>query len=218
MTTPAETRPSRRLARLAWAVAIVVLLAAMAMDTKVLTTEEAAASNPAAFDAKVYAAEEYPKIVEAVRTGAVQLPEVAAAVADDAQAAGEKYGKTAGTDKYAIPVTFTGEVTEADDNTLTVDVADMPEGTTVRVAIGSAVNGTAVRDVTGAYPFRDFANQTDHQQMANELKALVQQNVTRKIDPDAAEGAQASVTGIYVVGVGPQDSFLVTPVELEVSG
>src|SRR5690606_37093028 len=114
MTTPAETRPSRRLARLAWAVAIVVLLAAMALDTKVLTTEEAAARHPAAVDAEGYAAEEYPKIVEAVRTGAVQLPEVAAAVAADAQAAGEKYGKTAGTDKYAIPVTFTGEVTEAD--------------------------------------------------------------------------------------------------------
>jgi predicted lipoprotein len=208
----------RTLARLVWPAAIVVLLIAMVMDTKVLSGEEVGAINPAAFDPKSFAATQYPKIAQAVEADAVPLEEVAAAVVEDASAAGEKYGNVAGTDKYAIPVRFSGEVTEADRNTLTVDVAGLPADSSVRVAVGPAVNGTALRDVTGTIAFRDFENQTDYQQVANELKAMTLARVTGKLDAASARGGKATVIGVYVTNTGPENSYLVTPVKIEVAG
>jgi predicted lipoprotein len=216
MSTAAATPSSRKLARFLWPAVLVVLLVAMVLDTRFLSSTEVAAINPAEFDARTFTAGEYPKITAAVESKAVDLKEVAAAVAADPDAAGKKYGHVAGTDKYAIPVRFTGEVTEADDAFLTVAVAGLPKDSVVRVALGPAVNGTALRDVTGSIKFADFENQTDYQQVANELKAKTLAEVIGK--SAAARGDKASVTGVYVTNTGPENSYLVTPVKIGTAG
>ncbi|GAA2853374.1 DUF2291 family protein [Streptosporangium fragile] len=218
MSTAAAAGPPRMLARLVWPAVMVVLAVAMAMDTRVLSREEVTSINPAEFNAKDFVAGEYPKIVSAVEAKAVGLKEVAAAVAADPAAAGEKYGNVAGTDKYAIPVSFTGEVTEADEGLLTVEVAGLPKDSVVRVALGQAANGTALRDAPGTIKFKDFQNQTDYQQVANELKTKVLADVAGKVDAAAARGKNASVVGVYVTNTGPEGSYLVTPVKIEVAG
>jgi predicted lipoprotein len=218
MSTAAAARPPRLLARLVWPVVIVAVLVAMAMDTRFLSGKEVTALNPAEFNAKDFAAAQYPKIVSAVEAKAVDLKEVATAVADDPEAAGKKYGNIAGTDKYAIPVRFTGKISEAEAGLLTVDVAGLPKGSVVRVAVGQAANGTALRDVPGTLKFKDFQNQTDYQQVANELKTRMLADVAGKVDVAAARGAKASVVAVYVTNTGPEGSYLVTPVKIEVAG
>jgi predicted lipoprotein len=217
MSTAAAAAP-RMLARFFWPAAIVILLVAMALDTRFLSRQEVGSLNPAEFNAKDFAAAQYPKIVAAVEAKAVDLKEVAAAVAADPSAAGPKYGNVAGTDKYAIPVRFTGKVTEADAGLLTVDVAGLPARSVVRVALGQAANGTALRDAPGTLKFMDFQNQTDYQQTANELKTRMLADVAAKVDLASARGATATVTGVYVTNTGPEGSYLVTPVKVQVAG
>ncbi|MCW2877632.1 MAG: hypothetical protein JWQ95_1732 [Sphaerisporangium sp.] len=218
MSTAAVPRSPHTLARYAWPAVIVVLLIAMALNTKVLSRAEVSAINPAQFNAKTFATAQYPKIVSAVEAKAKGLNEVAAAVVADPAAAGVKYGNVAGTDKYAIPVTFTGKITEVDADFLTVKVPGLPKDSVVRVAIGPAVNGTALRDVTGTIKFKDFENQTDYQQVANELKAKTLANVTGKVDAASSRGKNTSVVGVYVTNTGPDSSYLITPVKIETAG
>ncbi|TMR96893.1 DUF2291 family protein [Nonomuraea basaltis] len=218
MSTAAAADPPRMLTRLVWPVVIVALLVAMGLDTRFLSREEVTALNPAEFSAKDFAAAEYPKIVGAIEAKAVDLKEVATAVVADPSAAGQKYGNVAGTDKYAVPVRFTGKVAETDAGLLTIDVAGLPKGSVVRVAIGQAANGTALRDAPGTLKFKDFQNQTDYQQVANELKARMLAEVARKAGAAAVRGANVSVAGVYVTNTGPDDSYLVTPVKVEVAG
>jgi predicted lipoprotein len=211
MNASTAPRTSHRLVRrLFWPVVLIAIAIAMIANTKVLTADEASAVNPAAFDAALYVAEEYPSVVDAVTSDAVELAEVAA----DPDAAGEKYGNPAGTDKYAIPVTATGVATAVDGNFITLAVEGLPGGSDVRVAIGSGINGTALRDVTGTVKFADFANQTDYQQVANEFKTLTATGVVASIDAAAITGQTITVVGIVVTNSGPEGTFLLTPVSI----
>lgn len=215
MSTATANRSPKGLMRLLWPVGLGLLLVAMALDTKFLSPEELSASKPEAFNAATFAAEEYPKITGQIEQNAAELSEVAAAVADDPAAAGERYGHEAGTNKHAIPVRFTGKVTEADAEFLTLDVSGMPKGSVVRAALGQAVNGTALRAAPGTISFSDFQNQTDYQQFANELKKLAVGQVTEKVDAKSLVDSSVSAVGVYVTNTGPEDSFLVTPVKIE---
>lgn len=201
--------------RYLWPAVVGLVLAAMAMDTKVLSPDEMAASNPAKFSAASYATREYPNIAGEIEKNAADLKEVAAAVSADPAAAGEKYGQPAGTDKHAIPVRFTGKVTAAEGGFLTVALPGLAKGSVVRVALGPAVNGTALRAAPGTVTFEDFQNQTDYQQVANELKKVVLKQVTGKVDAQSVKGKSVSVVGVYVTNTGPENSYLVTPVKLE---
>jgi hypothetical protein len=107
------------------------------------------------------------------------------------------------------------QVTETDAEFLTVDVPGLAEGDIVRVALDQAINGTALRDATGTVAFADFQNQTDYQQFANELKALVRQQVTGELDAASLQAESVSVAGVYLTSTGPEGSYLVTPVTIE---
>ncbi|MGH3949319.1 MAG: DUF2291 family protein [Pseudonocardiaceae bacterium] len=215
MSTASATRSPQKLIRFIWPVVLGALLVAMAMDTTFLSTEEAAATKSAEFDATTFVSDEYPKIVQAIETNSTDLEEVVAAVAADPAAAGETFGHVAGTDKHAIPVRFTGKVSETDAAFLTIDVAGLPEGSVVRVALGQAVNGTALRAAPGTIKFEDFQNQTDYQQVANELKSMTLEQVAGKVDAASWKAKSVSVVGVYVTNTGPEDSYLVTPVTIE---
>ena len=216
MSSTAVQRPARRGIRLAiTGVAVVALVVAMIANTRFLTSEEAQAVTPADFDAEVYATEAFPGIVDAVSEDAYPLAEIVPAVTADPTVAGEQYGNVAGTDKYAIPVMMTGLVSAADANFLTVTVDGVPPEITVRVPVGQAVNGTAIRDVTGEIEFADFPGQTDYQQVANEFKTLVTTEIVGEAGVASLANTTITVTGVYVTNSGPADAFIVTPVSIE---
>jgi predicted lipoprotein len=196
--------------------AVAVLLVAMALSTKWLSPEEAAAINPPPFNAEDYAQEQFPKIVEEIKSKAVDLPALATAYDEDAAAACEQYGQSLGQGSCAYPVTFTGEVTAVDANFATVQVEGVPPDWTVRVPLGAAVSGTPVRDATGSITFSDFVGQTQFQSVANQLKIRVQQDVLAQQDPTVWQGQTITVYGAWATG-GPPKSFNVQPVSIEVA-
>lgn len=221
MSTPpnpqkrSDPQKRRTVTRAILGVALLALLVGMAANTRFLTPDEATAVSPAEFDAAVYAADNFPAIADAVQTNAHKLTVVVPAVTADPAAAGLEYGNVAGTDKYAIPVTLTGLVSEVDENFLTIAVQGIPPETSVIVPIAQAINGTALRDVTGEIGFSDFTDQTEYQQVANELKAVATTDVVGSIDPAALLDTQVTVDGVFVTNSGPEGTFLVTPVSIE---
>jgi predicted lipoprotein len=208
--------PARTVKRLALGVAVVALVAAVIIDTPFLTPEEAEAINPPPFSAEAYAEESFPEIADAVSTEATDISVLAPMITSDAEAAGREYGTDIGSGKYAYAIIATGTVTEADANFLLLDVPDLPEEVTVRVALGSGVSGSAIRDVTGEISFSDFPGQTEYQSVANAYKTIVAREVVAGIDPASLVDQEISVDGVWSTG-GPPDSYVITPVAIEVS-
>ncbi|MFC4222989.1 DUF2291 family protein [Lysinibacter cavernae] len=196
--------------------AIVILLSLMVANTRFLSADEAVAVIPTTFVAADFAAEHYDGIVDAVTENAMPLTELAAELAAAPETAGERLGTVAGTDKYAISVDATGTVTAIDDRFITLLVDGMPDGSDVRIAIGQAINGTALRDVTGTVKFSDFPGQTDYQQVANEYRTLTVARVVDKLGP-VTIGQRLSSTGVFVTNSGPAATFMLTPVSIEVA-
>lgn len=209
----ARGRSRRPLVALA---ALVAVLVAMVVSTKFVTPEEAQSLRPQVFEAKSYVAENFPKVVQTLRDNGTDLGTLASAVEADPAAAGGQYGVDVGSGKFAFPVTFTGQVTSVDDRFMEVAVDGVPEGDTVRVPLGNTVSGTPIRDATGFMTFSDFPGQTDFQNVANELKITVLADVLGKLDTASLEGSTVSVVGAYSTG-GPKSSFLVQPVQVEVT-
>lgn len=215
MSTPTRP-PKRRTVRIVICGALAVLVALMVANTRFLTADEAQAITPAAFNAADFAKEAFPEIVDDVAKNATDLTEVVTAVTADPTAAGQEYGHLAGTDKYAIPVKLTGLVSAADANFLTIVFDGLPAGVSVRIPVAQAINGTALRDVTGQIKFADFTDQTDYQQVANELKTVATTEVIGSVDVASLLNKQIAVDGVYVTNSGPVGTFVVTPVTIEI--
>lgn len=219
---PRPTRPTRTtrfpprtvkgLVALALAVGLGV---AMVTNTTFLRPAEVVGLNPVEFDAAVYVEEEFPGIVESITAAATDLAVLAPALAADPVAAGAEYGTDLGSGKFAYPVRATGTVAEVDEAFLVLAVPGVPPAVTVRIPLAAAVSGTPVRDATGEITFGDFADQTDFQSVANELKLRIRSEVIGAIDPAALRGQEITVVGAYATG-GPPDALLVQPVSIEV--
>jgi predicted lipoprotein len=205
---------TRRARRLITAAAVLALLVAMGLDTRFLSPQAAARLNPAAFNAETYAAEQFPKVGATIRERAVDLATLAPAVEKDKAAAGKQYGQDLGSGQYAFPVKATGTATEVDEAFVRLAVAGIPAGTAVRIPLGPAVSGTPIRDATGEITFGDFAGQTEFQNVANQFKLRIQQDVIAKIDPASLKGKQVTVYGAWSTG-GPPRSYLIQPVTIE---
>ena len=77
--------------------ALVVLLVAMALSTKVVDTKAAAAgATTQAFSASAWGKANFPKVQDAISQRAVEASPLAAAVAANPSAADKKYGVPAG--------------------------------------------------------------------------------------------------------------------------
>lgn len=193
----------------------VVLLAGVASTTYV-DPDDPRSPGQTVFSAEEYVAESFPEIVETITQQATELGIIAAAVADDRQAAGAQYGVDLGAGQYVYAVTVLGEVEEVDDDFVTLAVEDAAgEPLDVRIPLGSALSGTPVRDATGTIQFGDFADQNEYQSVANQLKLTIAAEVLAPADPPSLAGKVVSVTGAWSAG-GPQDVFIVQPVSIEV--
>ena len=189
------------------------LLAGIAFDTTVVRIGSETAAGPAGFSAETYGPTEFPKIRDAIAAKAVEAPVLAAAIAADKAAATAQYGVASG-GTAVFPVTLTGTAGEAKAGIYTLAVPDMPEGVTVRVQTGPAINGTELRDATGTIEFGQFTNQIEYQDAGSSLNNAMKAEVLAPIDTKALSGKTVTVTGAFRL-VNPKN-WLVTPVKLAV--
>jgi predicted lipoprotein len=174
-----------------------------------------------ATDAQTYVADAWAsKIVPTIHDKAVDITTVAAAIAEDPEAAGKQYGHQAGTGSpYAFMVKGSGTVTEVDTSAptgpMTVEVPQAGKPLTITIATGPVIAGTAIRDAVGFISFGDFTNQIEYANVANQINDRVKTDVIAKVDLAAATGKEITFHGAFSALAGSQ-IFLV-PTELEVA-
>ena len=213
-TSIAPHRRGRSGLRLALAAgAGVVLLVAMALDTRVVRIGGAGDAQPGVFSPAAYGAAEFPKVQAAVASRAVAAPVLAEALAKDPDAAAKRYGVAAnGSPEYAV--SFTGTLGQEDSGNYDVKVDGMPEGVAVKVQTGPAIMGTDLRDGTGTISFGQFTNQIEYQNAGSALNKEMKKQVLSKLDRASLSGKAVSVVGVFQA-TDPK-AWLVTPVTLEV--
>ena len=191
-------KPNR--VRLIVAGLVVVLLVAMVLDTKFLTPEELAAAGPVKFDPKATATDLFGRAKAELPGQADELGEVVTALQKDPKAAAEQFQAVSpGTGTYVFAVKLVGTVSESAANGLRLQVPGVPSETPVQVPLGTAINGTVLRDAMG-FKFADAPGQTDYQYVGDELKKLIQAEVSGAVaDPAALEGRKVDVVGVLNV-------------------
>ena len=207
--------PTRRKAggRIAIAVGVVVVLAAMAIDTKVVKTGAPAATPNGAFSAAEYGTAEFPKVRTAILARAVDASVLAAALKKDPAAAIKEYGVDAG-GASEMSVKFTGVVGSEDFGVYDVAVPGVPPDIKIKVQTGPAINGTDLRDATGAIKFGQFKNQIEYQNAGSAINKEMKRAVLSPIDTEKLGGKTIAVIGAF--RLGDQTTWLVTPVQLGV--
>lgn len=218
MSTQAS-RPVRRAARLrraralVLAAAAVAVLVAMALDTEVVGIGSSEDARTAAFSPETYGKTEFPNVQADVEARAVDASVLAKALAEDKAAASKQYGVAAGVGPV-LPVKFTGTVGEGKSGIYKIAVEGLPEGLSVRVQTGPAINGTDLRDATGKILFGQFKNQIEYQNAGAALNNAMKEAVLGPVDTAALTGRTVEVTGVFKL-INPKN-WLVTPVRLAV--
>ncbi len=197
---------------LKWLTVLVVLLAMMFFDTKIVAIEDATYAN--VFSPEAYGKKEFPRIQAEIEKRAVDAKMLAEAIAADKTAAGEKYGKP-GTVGPMFPIKFSGVVGEGESGVFHVKVDGLPEGIAVRVQTGPAINGTEVRDATGTVDFGQFTNQIEYQDAGSALNNEVKTQVLGDLDREKLPGKKVDIVGVFQL-INPA-GWLVTPVRLKVT-
>jgi predicted lipoprotein len=212
-TLSKSPRPAARSYRWFGVAAAVVLVGAMAFDTKIVRIGSENDVRVQKFSPQAFGAEQFPLIQQSVETRAVDAVELAQAIAADKKAAGEKYGVATSTNPV-LPVKFTGVIGERKANYNVVAVEGLPPELTVRVQTGPALNGTDLRDATGQIEFGQFRNQIEYQDAGSAINNEVKTAVLGGIDPASLSGKTVSVIGVFKL-VNPKN-WVVTPVRFDV--
>lgn len=215
MSVEAHPRPVPRPAfnrKSVAAVAVVAsLLAAMALDTKVVRIGSGEHVPSDVFAPEAFGAATFPEVQAAVEKRAIDAAALSAALAANKAAATKQYGTEAGAGAV-FPVRFTGTVGEGKSGLYKVAVAGLPPELTVRVQTGPAINGTDLRDATGTIAFGQFKNQIEYQNAGSALNNAMKAEVLAGVDTAGLAGKTVTVTGVFKL-VNPK-SWLVTPVRL----
>lgn len=206
-----RVKPGARLA-LASSGALIVLVA-MAIDTKIVKIGSAADVHSDVFSPATYGASEFPKVLAAVESHATDAAIVAAALGKDQAAAEKQYGVAVDTGAE-IAVKFTGKAGKQDSGVYEVAVAGVPDTVHISVQTGPAISGTDLRDGTGKIAFGQFSNQIDYQNAGSALNREMKKEVLAKIDTSKLSGKNISVVGVFQL-TDPAD-WVVTPVKLDV--
>ena len=190
---------------------IVVVIAAMAFDTKVVRIGTAEHVTEDGFSPEAFGAENFPIVQKSVEDRAVDAATLASDIAADKDAAIEKYGVKAGIGAV-MPVSFTGVAGEAKGGIYPVAVDGVPDTITIRVQTGPAINGTDLRDATGTIAFGQF--KIEYQDAGSALNNEMKKEVLADIDTANLSGKTITVTGVFKL-INPKN-WLVTPVEMSV--
>lgn len=212
-TAPSTPRRPTPRAPLILGGAAVILILAMAFSVKVVKLGSEAAAPPGAFDPVAYGQTTFPKLQAEIEKRAVDAATLASAIAQNADDAAKKYG-IPGTIGTEYSVKFTGVAGKEAYGVYYMTIPGVPNGVTVRVQMGPAINGTAVRDATGSVTFGQFTNQIDYQNAGSALNNEIKKQVLAKIDTKSLTGKTISIVGAFQYVV--PNSWLITPVQVEV--
>lgn len=191
----------------------VLLLAVVAIDTKVVAIGGEEDVRQQAFNPDRFGSEEFPRILDFVTRKAPEAVQLGEELAADKNAAIASYGTMAG----AFPVmavTFSGIVGDGVSGIFEVSVDGLLDDTGIRVQTGPAINGTELRDITGDIEFGAFKNQIEFQDAGAGINRAMAAEVLSDIDRDALTGKTVNVTGVFTM-INPKN-WLVTPVAFEV--
>ncbi|MCQ8239357.1 DUF2291 family protein [Rhizosaccharibacter radicis] len=200
---------------LALAGAAVVLVVAMALDTKVVRVGSQTDAADGAFSAATYGKTHFPKIRDAVVAKAVDAATLAEAIAKDPDAAQKQYAVMSDSGpEYSVRFTGVAGARDEDSGAVPVKVENAPADLHIAVQTGPAITGTDLRDGTPLVTFGQFSNQIDYQNAGAGLNAAMKDAVLSKIDAKALAGKTVSVVGVFQ----PADNseWVVTPVQMDV--
>lgn len=207
-------RRSKRSIRLGAALAaLVVLLAALIYDSKVIRIGSGEGAQPGVFSPATFGASEFPKVQSAIDGRAVDAATLAAAVAKDQAAAVKQYGIVAGAGPE-FPVKFTGVAGKDDSGVYDVAVQGLPDNVHIRLQTGPAIMGTDLRDAPGTISFGQFTNQIEYQNAGSALNKEMKKQVLSKVDAANLTGKTVSVVGAFQMT--DPNNWVVTPVKLDV--
>lgn len=204
--------PARR--RAIVGVLVVVLLVLMGLGTKIVSIGSAAGAARGSFSPSAYANTQFPKVAAAVEKKAVDAATLAAALKSDQARARKKYASDV-SGQPVFSVRLTGKVGAGQDGIFPVTVAGLPKGLLIRLQTGPAINGTDIRDATGAIRFSQFTNQIDYQNAGAALNDQLKKSVLGSVDRSTLPGKKVSVVGAFTL-INPA-GWLVTPVKVTLS-
>jgi len=205
-------KPGARL--IAIGAATLILIVAMALDTKVVAIGSPEAMQPDAFSPEAFGAAEFPKIKAGIEARAVDAQTLAAALAADKATATKQYGMPNGTGGQVFSVKFSGIAGDAKSGVYDVSVSGIPPEIGIRVQTGPAINGTDLRDATGTIKFGNFVNQIEYQNAGSALNKEMKKEILEKVDTANLKGKTITVIGAFKL-INPK-KWLVTPVQLDV--
>jgi predicted lipoprotein len=203
----------------------IMLVGALALGgCKFVKTEDeqkhaaAGAFNPDKLVADIWVAKVVPYLAE--RAGPVQ--DVAALAASDLDAAAAKYGHK---EKQGnAPWTFAAKVdgvivaAETESRAAYVDVdVNGDAKADVRVTIGPAIRGTALRDSLTFVNFNEFKNQIEWAQYGKAFNTYANRTLLEKLPREGLVGKTITATGAYPLPAKGQLPQLV-PVTITVGG
>ncbi len=212
-TSSSRASLSPKVKRGIWIGAIVVLLLAMGLDTKVVSLSSSEGAPVGAFSPTTWAHQNFPKVQAGIEKRAVDASTLAAAIKANPAGAEKKYGVSGDTGPEFC-VRFTGVAGKPDSGITPVKVPGVPKDLLIRVQTGPAINGTDLRDATGTITFGQFTNQIDYQNAGAALNDLLKKQVLAKVDTAHLTGKTVSVVGAFQM-INP-NGWLVTPAKLSV--
>ncbi|MFM1984201.1 MAG: hypothetical protein RL723_636 [Actinomycetota bacterium] len=178
-------------------------------DVSLLEKGVKAKVDSAAFANEYYEA----KIVPYIKENSTDLAELDAAIKADPAAAGAKYGKRDGDNAaYSVATTFTAVGGELKGDLLVLQVKGV--STLVYLQVGPAINGTAIRDVSGLVNFGMFDNQLAYQDAGTKLNDKVRELVLSMVEKENLTGKTLNITGAFSL-FNPKQ-YSIVPVAIEV--
>ncbi|SNY57051.1 DUF2291 domain-containing protein [Pantoea sp. GL120224-02] len=193
-------------------VVVVAVIAAMAIDTKLVKIGSEQDVQEQGFSPDSYGEKTFPSIQQDVEARAVDAKTLADALKANQQEAVQKYG--VGSPLPVIPVKLEGVVQPGQMGIFPLKVAGLPEGNVIRLQTGPAITGTDLRDASGKIQFGDFTNQIEYQNAGSAINRAMKAKVLDKLDRDALPGKTVQVVGVFRL-LAP-NNWMVTPVSLEV--
>lgn len=214
VNTPAPKAPAASRRGLMIAVGLgVALLAAMALDTKVVHLGSDLDVRQQAFSPDSFGEAEFPRIQANIEERAVDALLVAPEALADKAAAGQKYGTVSSTGAI-IPVKLSGVVGEGKSGVYQLAVEGMPPEIKVRLQTGPAINGTDLRDAPGDIAFGNFKNQIEYQDAGSGINRAMKKAVLDELDTASLQGRTVEVIGAFRL-VNPKN-WMITPVRIVV--
>ena len=206
--------------RLISAVAVAALLVAMGFSTHFesgsdLTLRDQGAQKE--LSSQAFAEEYYdPIIVPYIQENAVDLKEIHDAILVDPDEAGATYGNRDGdSSAYSVPTVVEAKAVSYQNDLMLLEVDGVELEGAVYLAAGPALNGTAIRDVTGLVRFGMFVNQLGYQDAGTKLNDKVRDNVLAQFDPITdLEGKTLRIVGAF--SLFNTRNYIIMPISIEV--